>query len=160
MSKSRLARSSAAAAVFAILGMLVLGVTTAANADALIFSASNVNVKVTGGDAIALNNCINDARDGVIQTQLNACNQVASAGNIVQLDDSSIWVFANGFTGLPLFSHSHVTVELTGGLMNAINSCVNDAQDGVIQTQQNACAQSSTAGSIVALTGVTVAVFQ
>jgi hypothetical protein len=157
MSKFSLAKSSIVAAG-AILGVLLLAGTASANA--LIYSASSVNVKVTGGEALALNNCLNDARDGVIQTQLNACGQFASSGNIVQLDDASIWVFSNGFTGLPLFSRSHVTVELTGGMADAVNNCVNDAQDGFIQTQANACAQTATAGNIVALTGVTVSVYQ
>jgi hypothetical protein len=159
MSKFGLARSGAAAAI-AILGVLLMGFGSTAEASALIYSASNVNVKVTGGDAIAMNNCINDAQDGIIQAQQNSCYQVASAGNIVQLEDSSIWVFSNGFTGLPLFSRSHVTVEISGGLAAAINNCINDAQDGFIQSQQNSCAQYSTAGNIVALLGVTVSVYQ
>jgi hypothetical protein len=160
MSKFRPVRSGAVA-ILAIFGALLLSYTNSASASAVIYSNSNVNVKVTGGDAIAVNNCINDAQDGVIQNQINSCNQVANAGNILQLENSSVWVFGpNCFCGLPLFSASHVTVELTGGLALAINNCINDATDGFIQTQQNYCAQSSTAGNILTLSGVSVVVEQ
>jgi hypothetical protein len=160
MFKFWFARGGAVAGL-AVLGALLLGFTTSANASALIYSASNVSVKVTGGDAIAVNNCINDAQDGVIQNQINSCYQVATAGNIVQLEDSSLWVFSGSCgCGLPLFSRNHVTVELTGGLAVAISNCINDAQDGFIQTQQNYCSQYSTAGNILQLSGVTVAVYQ
>jgi hypothetical protein len=157
MFKSRLARGAVVAAG-AFVGVLLMGITSSANA-AVIYSANNVSIKVTGGDAIAVNNCINDARDGLIQTQQNACYQAATAGNIVELDDSSIWVFASScYCGLPLFSSSHVTVKVSGGLSDAINNCINDAQDGFIQTQQNACAQYATAGNILMLAGVSVVV--
>jgi hypothetical protein len=159
MFKIRLARGAvvASAAIFCAL----LGLGASANAASLVYSASNVSVKVSGGDALALNNCMNDAKDGFIQTQQNYCYQVATSGNIVQLEDSSIWVFSSScYCGLPLFSASHVTVELTGGVANAINNCINDAQDGVIQTQLNACQQYSVAGNIVMLSNVTVAVYQ
>ena len=157
MSKFRLVRNGALA-VGAILGVLLL--TGTANASVLVYSASNVNVRVTGGEALALNNCINDAQDGIIQTQINSCYQVASAGNIVQLDYVSIWVQSNGFPSYLLFSRSNVTVEISGGLAVAANNCINDAQDGIIQTQINSCLQYSQAGNIVALYGVSVAVYQ
>jgi hypothetical protein len=160
MFKNKLGRGTAVVGA-AIFCALLMGLGTSASASALVYSASNVSVKVSGGDALALNNCINDAQDGFIQTQQNSCNQVATSGNIVQLDDSSIWVFSSScYCTLPLFSASHVTVEVTGGVATAINNCLNDARDGVIQTQLNACTQYSVAGSIVMLSNVTVYIYQ
>lgn len=147
-------------AALAVAGGMLFAASAPASATALVYQANNVTVKVSGGEAIALNQCINDAKDGVIQTQLNACQQISTAGNLLQLENVSVWVLPPSGIGFPLFASSHVTVEVSGGLANAINSCVNDAQDGFIQTQTNACAQSASAGNIVSLIGVFVAVYQ
>lgn len=160
MRKRMLGRTGAIAALFVAAGLVLLGLGTPANASALVYQASNVTVKVSGDDALALNRCINDSQDGVINTQINSCEQISTAGNLVQLENSSIWVWSgNCACGLPLFSSSHVTVELTGGLVSAINECLNDAQDGFINTQINNCRQYSTAGNLVTLSGVSVSVY-
>jgi hypothetical protein len=158
MRKSKFGRIGAIAAVVVAAGVVLLGLGVPANASAVIYSASNVNIKVSGDDAIALNQCMNDAQDGIINTQINSCDQVATAGNLVDLEDSSIWVFQSCGCGLPLFSHSHVDVQVTGGAVSAINACVNDSLDGVINTQINNCRQYSTAGNLVQLAGVSVVV--
>jgi hypothetical protein len=152
-------RGSALVAVLAAAGSLLLGFTPA-SATTPIYQANDVAVRVTGDDAIALNRCVNDAQDGYINTQINSCEQVATAGNIVQLENSAIWVFRNCGCGVPLFSSNHVTVEVSGGLAQAVNECINDSQDGVINTQINRCRQYATAGNIVFLSGVSVSVYQ
>jgi hypothetical protein len=148
-------------AVLAVFGA-ILPFMSAANADALIYTNDQVNVKVTGGEAVAANACINDASDGVINTQINACHQVATAGNILEMEGVGIYVFNGGncYCGLPLFSRNRVRVVLTGGLASAMNLCINDAQDGVINYQLNECQQVSTAGNIVQLMNVYVEVYQ
>jgi hypothetical protein len=147
-------------AVMAILGTL-LPFASAANADAIIYTADQVNVKITGGEAYAANQCINDAQDGVINTQINNCDQVASAGNILELNGVGIYVFNGGncFCGRPLFSANRVRVLVSGGLADAMNLCLNDSVDGVINTQINACRQVSFAGNIVQLMNVYVEVY-
>jgi hypothetical protein len=150
----------AALATAAIAGSMLFAASAPASATALVYQQDNVNVKVSGGEVTALNQCINDAKDGVIQTQANACLQVSSAGNLLTLDKVSVWVLPSSGIGFPLFSASNVTITVTGGLASAINSCVNDARDGFIQTQTNACAQSATAGNLLNLTKVGVAVYQ
>jgi len=124
-----------------------------------LFQASNVNVKVTGGEATALNACIQDARDGLIQTQLQACNQIATSANLVTLENVGVYVQKNAFPSALLYQKNKATVELSGGTVSAYNSCVQDAQDGFIQTQVQSCTQVANAGNILSLTGVTVAVF-
>ena len=146
---------AAAGASFAIAAPAIAAPAVAAP----LFQASNVNVKVTGGEAIALNACIQDARDGVIQTQQQACNQIAIAGNLVTLENVGIYVQKNAFPSALLYQSNRATVELSGGPVTAYNSCVQDAQDGFIQTQEQACTQVATAGNVLSLSGVTVAVY-
>jgi len=148
-------------AAVAIVGSMLFGVSTQASATALVYQNDNVTIKVSGGDAIALNQCINDAKDGFINTQQNACDQIASSSNLVQLENVSVWVYPTAGISLPQFSRSHVNVEVTGGdLVHAINLCLNDAKDGVINNQANACKQAATAGNLVTLSGVSVTVMQ
>jgi hypothetical protein len=103
-----------------------------------------VSIEITGGVVTAINQCVNDATDGVIQDQQNACTQVASAGNLVTVGDITV------------FTRKKVSVEVTGGVATAINQCVNDATDGVIQDQQNACTQVASAGNLVSLESIAV----
>jgi hypothetical protein len=141
----------------AAMGSALFGFSSVATASSL-YEATNVNVKVTGDDATALNKCINDAKDGAIQSQQNACLQSASASNLVTLEDATVFVLSSGFPSALLFNKTHVNVEVSGGAVNAINACVNDAQDGFIQSQQNACAQTAVAGNVLSLTKVNVKV--
>jgi hypothetical protein len=131
----------------------------AAGAAGPVYTARRVSVRITGGDVIALNRCVNDARDGVINTQQDACRQVAGAGNFVELDDSNVVVSARP-DGSPDFARSDVDVEVSGGSATAVNECVDDAQDGVIDSQVNACQQSASAGNLLRLSNVSVAVYQ
>ncbi|GAA2511955.1 hypothetical protein GCM10010435_40060 [Winogradskya consettensis] len=124
-----------------------------------LFSASNVIVKVSGGEAIALNECIQDARDGVIQLQQQSCDQVSTAANLLSLENVSVFVQKNSFPSALLFSKTKANVDITGGTVSAYNSCIQDASDGFIQSQQQACSQVANAGNIVTLTGVGVTVF-
>jgi hypothetical protein len=151
-------RGSAIVVVLAAIGSLLLGLGPA-SAVTPIYQANDVAVRVTGDPATALNRCINDAQDGIINTQINNCEQVVTAGNIVQLENVSIWVFRSCNCGVPLFSSNHVTVAVSGGLAQAVNECINDSRDGVINTQINSCRQYATAGNIVFLSGVSVSVY-
>jgi hypothetical protein len=154
--KSRLGARTAV--MVAAVGAALFGFSTAASASALIYQANNVNVKISGGEVTAMNVCINDAQDGIV-TQINECTQVASAGNLLQLEDVSIWVFPAFGPPWPLFEDRNVTAEVTGGLASAINVCANDALDGFI-VQANACTQAASVGNLVNMTRVSVSVFE
>lgn len=159
MRKSVLRRGGAAAMFLAGIGAVIFAFSPGAQAATVLYQNNNANVRVTGDEAVAMNKCINDAKDGVIQTQINACQQISTAGNIVELENVSIYVQATTFPHYLLYQAGGVNVEVSGGPVAAVNLCVNDAQDGFIQTQQNACVQAATAGNIVNLTGVWVTVY-
>lgn len=137
---------------------LMLGLSGPASASTVVYQNSNANVKVSGGEAVALNACIADAKDGVIQTQQVACNQIATAGNLVTLENVSVWVTSTTPPTKLLYRSDRVDVSVSGGLAAAINVCVADAKDGVIQNQQVACNQAAAAGNLVSLSGVWVQV--
>jgi hypothetical protein len=54
----------------------------------------------------------------------------------------------------------HGAIIISGGTARAINSLVNDAQDGVISRQNNACTQFATAGNLLQLSGVAVSIYR
>jgi hypothetical protein len=139
---------------------LAVGLSGPASASTVLYQNSNANVKVTGGEAVALNACIADAQDGVIQKQIVACNQIGTAGNMVDLENVSVWVVQPKPPARVLFHDDNVRVTVSGGLAAAINVCVADAQDGVIQKQIVACNQAAAAGNLVNLSGVSVSVYQ
>lgn len=146
--------TTVAGAAFAV----AVGLAGPASAATVLFQSSNANVQVSGGEVAALNACIADAQDGVIQTQLVACDQIATAGNLVFLDGVSVWVTTPTTPHALLFHGSNVTVSVTGGLATAFNLCAADAHDGVIQTQIVACRQVASAGNLVNLSNVFVEV--
>lgn len=111
--------------------------TQAGGRDISVFRDHNVAVTVSGGTATAINKCVNDASDGLIQNQRNACNQAASAGNVVTVD--SITVSAS----------KNITIDVTGGTAASINECVNKASGGSSQDQQNVCVQVGSSGNAV-----------
>jgi hypothetical protein len=139
---------------------LALGLSGPASASTVVYQNSNANVKITGGEAVALNACVADAQDGVIQKQLVACNQVGTAGNLVDLENVSVWVTQPMPPARVLYHDDNVRVAVSGGLAAALNACVADAQDGVIQKQVVACTQAASAGNLVNLSGVSVSVYQ
>lgn len=137
-----------------LLFLACLGTGTAAHADSSfsssgaeetsVFRAKNTAVAVEGGVATAINRCITDASDGVIQQQETACTQVAVAGNLT--DSGAITVYQS----------KNVSITVSGGTATAINQCVNDASDGVIQDQKNACDQAATAGNVVLVESISI----
>lgn len=137
---------------------LTVGLCGSASAATTVYQNDKANVKISGGEVAAVNACVADAQDGVIQTQLLACDQIATAGNMVSLEGVSVWVTSTGTPQRLLFHDDKVTVSVTGGLAAAINACVADARDGVIQTQVVACRQSASAGNLLNLAGVSVEV--
>jgi hypothetical protein len=154
---NRLARGGITAATLG-LGSVLLG-NHPASAAAPIYIGSAVTVKVTGSDASALNHCLDDARDGVINTQLNACRQVATAGHAIRLRNVDIRVFGGSARRMPT-TVSHVRVVISGGPAAAISSVVNDAQDGTVTVQTNTCVQVATAGNLLQISGVAVAIYR
>lgn len=158
MRKGTLRRVGVAGMFLAGLGATVFGLAATAQAATVLYQGDNVTVRVSGGDAAAVVSCVNDARDGIIQTQQNACLQTAQAGNVFEIDDTEIWVQTTTFPSRVLFHQSNVNVDLTGSTLNATALCLNDAQDGLIQTQRNSCTQSVFAGNIVTLQRVGVVV--
>ena len=139
---------------------LAVGLSGPASASTVLYQNSQANVKITSGEVTAMNDCIADAHDGVIQTQTVACNQIATAGNLVDLQGVSIWVTSATPPARVLYRGSNVRVSVSGGLATAINRCVADAHDGVIQTQTVACTQVAAVGNLVNLSGVSVQVYQ
>ncbi|HEY6798206.1 MAG TPA: hypothetical protein VI248_26300 [Kineosporiaceae bacterium] len=118
--------------------------TSSADGQAVsVFRDRNVSITVSGGVATAINECVNDASDGVIQNQRTACQQAASAGNVV---DGAITVYQS----------KNVAITVSGGVATAINECVNDASDGVVQNQRTACEQAASAGNVVAVSSITI----
>jgi hypothetical protein len=156
----RIRRLAATAGTFAAAASLSLALSTPASASVVLYQNDNAKVQITGGAAVALNACIADAKDGVIQTQIVACNQVAGAGNFVELNNVSIRVLPVTPPFFNLYRGNNVNVKVSGGLAAAANACVADAQDGVIQTQIVACNQVASAGNAVNLSGVAVEVQQ
>ena len=157
MSTLPFARSGLGAAP-ALLGVFLLGLAVPANATpGTVHRTRDAAVRITGSSAAAVARCVNDARDGVIQTQQNACDNTAIAGNVLELDNVAIVVQPAG-GGSGQYSARNATVDISSGPVTAIAECVNDARDGVIQTQQNACNNTAIASSMLVLSGVTVTV--
>jgi hypothetical protein len=147
---------------------LLIGMSGAANADvipptgAIYTSPGYVSVMITGGESHAFNDCIADAKDGVINTAIVECNQVATVGNYVEIEDVDIivspqyrlWPIIWSNTGDP------VDVWMTGGIGTAANACIADARDGVINTAIAMCVQVASAGNMVNTNSVNVSVYQ
>jgi hypothetical protein len=153
-------RCAIAATTLGAVFSLALGLSGPASASVILYQNSNVDVRVSGGDVVALNACVADAKDGIIQTQILACNQVASAGNLVVLEGVSVWVTSATPPKALLYRSNYVNVSVTGGMASSINTCVADAQDAIVQTQIVACNQVASAGNLVNLAGVWVQVDQ
>jgi hypothetical protein len=138
---------------------MLLGIVTAAPVVAKPkpeYRNADANVTVSGGQAVALNQCINNAQSGTI-TQINICNQIATSGNVLILENVTINIYNRKSPKRAVFSKKRGTLQVTGGMATAINTCVNDARDGII-TQTNACTQAASAGNLVNLSGVSVVV--
>lgn len=112
--------------------------TSSADGQAVsVFRDRNVSITVSGGVATAINECVNDASDGVVQNQRTACEQAASAGNVVAVSSITISTAKN------------IAIDITGGTAVVINECVNNASGGATQNQQNTCVQVGSSGNIV-----------
>jgi hypothetical protein len=57
-----------------------------------VYSRSHATITISGRTAIAINQRVNDAQDRVINNQTNACDQIATAGNVLRLSGVSIIV--------------------------------------------------------------------
>jgi hypothetical protein len=150
---------------------LAVSVSGPASASTVLYQNSRANVKIAGGEVTALNNCLADALDGVIQTQTAACDQVASTGNAVTLDDVSVWVTSATQPPVMLYRGTKVKVSVSGKVVSAINACIAYARDGHIDPvltetptaetwATTACHQVPSAGNVISLADVSVQVDQ
>jgi hypothetical protein len=133
---------------------LALGLSGPANA--AVIGYQNVYVQFSGGDAQAMNDCIADAQDGVIQTQIQSCDQLSNGGNLVSLDGVNVWIHYP--KSAKVYSYTDVTLSIDGGWASAMNACILDAYDGVVQTQIQSCKQVATAGNLISISGVNAVV--
>ena len=79
----------------ALLGVFLLGLAVPANATpGTVHRTRDAAVRITGSSAAAVARCVNDARDGVIQTQQNACNNTAIASSMLVLSGVTVTVSA------------------------------------------------------------------
>jgi len=111
-----------------ILSIVVSGVP----ATAATISYSRVNVIIAGSDTSSINQCVRDAQDGTINTAINQCNQVATAGNSLVLRDADIIVYPTDTWRSSLYQSSGTTSTLSGGTTENVVSCVEDSRDGRI----------------------------
>lgn len=127
----------------AVLPLILLGSAPAQSAASSggqqisVFTDRNVTVAVTGGTATAINRCVNDASDGVVQTQRNSCQQAASAGNVVIV------------AAIKISASKNTKITVTGGSSTAVDECVNNASAAPSQDQENVCVQVADAENIV-----------
>lgn len=140
-----------------------MGLSGPASAATVLYQNDNANVKISGGEVTALNNCITDAQDGVIQTQIVTCGLVAGPvlnPTLLSLGGVSVWVITATPPLTVLYHGDRVSVSVSGGRANAIIACLADAQDGVIQTQMVNCRQAASIGNLISLANVRVRVDQ
>lgn len=150
------------AMLIAAAGAALFAFSSTASAATVEEEWDSANIKLAGGEALALNLCLNDARDGVITTQQNACTQIATSGDMISLENVNLYVWDGGWSWQYYQGHyNSADVVLGGNAMAAANLCINDAQDNwYIDTQINSCMQTASAGNLITLTGVYVAVLE
>ena len=108
-------RGGVAAATLGAAAALMLGFSGPASA-AVLYQNDNANVKVTGGEAIAFNACIADAKDGVIQQQQVAPATRSQPPATVSFS-THVYVLVTPPGSYPiLFQKNHVNVTVSGGL--------------------------------------------
>lgn len=152
MNANRLARRTVVPAVCVLGAALVAPAAEAAST----YSGRNVNVWLTGGEATTLIQCLVDAQDGVVNTQLQACHRAARTGDSLRLANTTVWVSSPPAT--PVLHWARATIVISGPVAVAINQRVTDAQDGVINDQTNANTQIATSGNSLRLSRVSVVV--
>jgi hypothetical protein len=152
---------AAAAVGSTLVGLSLAAPASAANNHHHRYQNRHADVTISGGEATAVNQCINNAMNGTTISQTNICNQISYSGNILILNNVTINVYVSG-SGSSRHSGRHAEysrhnaqIEATGGTAVALNACINDARDGAI-TQTNGCSQFANAGNVVQLPGVGV----
>jgi len=68
----------------------------------------------------ALQQCLADAEDGVINYAQNQCDQVATVSNYVELSNVNAWYFPGGTYWLALCSAQNVTVRIESIIPSAV----------------------------------------
>ena len=120
------------------------------------YTGQNVDVWLTGGTATPLYQCLSDAQDGRVTTQLAACRRAAQTGSSVRLT-ATVWVFARPGGRIPVAHRSNAVLVISGPVAAAVNRRVNDARDGSVD-QRNNCTQIAVAGNSLRLSGVTIVI--
>lgn len=157
MRKGTIRRAGLAGMFLAGVGVTALGVSMTTAQAATRETFTDVVAQFTGGDATALAACINHARNGNGGGQRNRCSQLVTAGNALELDGVTIRI-QDGSHGRGVKSYKKANIQISGGEVVAAAYCINDAADGTVDIQQNACDQTVFAGNIVNVTNVTVIV--
>jgi len=124
-----------------------------------------VDVMLSGGGALDVNKCIDEALRGGIRIMMypGPCDRIDIRGNYLVMHDVSARVFPNGTWWPILYSNSSGAAEVWawGGTTDAIISCITDALDGVIVPDAaQLCRQTVFAGSVTRLSGAGVRVYQ
>lgn len=119
----RTARLSRAGALLAVtLGVSFLGFGHPASAG----TGDGSTVVITGGAATAINECINYAEGGDSIEQNNICYQIATAGNVLIVENVNITIYQNGRSKKSATMLDQVTASLTGGDAEAVGQCVKE----------------------------------
>lgn len=161
MRGSFLRRGGTAAMFVAGIGAAVLGFASSASAATTLYDSGTMKVRmfISGGGVNTLNKCLNDAKDGRVQYQNNACDQVSTAGNSLELEHVKATALTTTVPSRILFRGNDVKVKISGGFAKAVNLCVNDAKDGYVKSQVNKCVQSAQAGNLVTITNVLTTIY-
>jgi hypothetical protein len=116
----------------------------------------DVVVRTVGGQTADLNQCLLDAKDGTVDTDLESCRLIRVVARKVELDGIRVWISEKASPTVWLFKKNDAKILLSGGPADPIGRCVADAQDGRIQSDQAACTQATVGNPGLVLEGVTV----
>jgi hypothetical protein len=141
---------------------MVLGSAFASPALAGGSSQNNVQLNISGGNAVALSTCLNYAQTMAKHKkapQSNKCKNFAKAqGGDVRLKKVTIEVIQVGGSKE---SYNNVEINITGGDAVAVAACVNYLQGTATADQTNKCANKAKAeGGDVTLKNVSIVIIQ
>jgi hypothetical protein len=142
---------------------LLLGTSGSAEAleESLYSNDGPVDVRLIGGDVLALKACVRDASDGVISYAFAECDRVTTplaVMGFLLLRDVVVYVYPSG-SHRYVYHGSGVDVRPTGAAVMTISWCLNDTLDGVVDFAIGACRSLAAQPPYgLALTGVGVTV--
>jgi hypothetical protein len=133
---------------------------------------NNADVRITGGNGVAVATCVNWAQDWVGYSkdkqkkqqqkrvkQANLCNNTAKAeGGDVTMKKVDVFIAQDGSSDV---TKNKATVEISNGNATAVASCLNVLNDAANATQTNICKNNAVAkGGDVKLEDVDISVIQ